>query len=372
MAKPRLLADLAREALDLERRRLRVGEQARLAHPDLELAGRQLRVDRLGVAADDRARRPLSTSSARSRWASSNASPDSSGWKTSWTSPVRSRRSTKTSPPWSRRRWTQPATRTSVSTRSASTWPHQVSRYSFARSAGKSAPLMRLSASDRARRGRAPAARRSACRGPRRAPSSSRITARRAPSRSACFIWPLSERPARSSSARRPAPRSSLDEREGALAPAPSGAATKTSARGSRLGLVEREQDPLDPGGPAAAGRRRAAERLDQAVVAPAAADRRRLRVEALGLELEHGARVVVEPADEGAVELVRRPRPGRAGCGPRRSARRPAGRGGRASAAPRPSPRASPGSLESKARSGFSSIRSRTSGASSPSWARR
>src|SRR5690349_21978395 len=43
----------------------------------------------------------------------------------------------KTSPPWSRRRWTQPATRTPVSTRSGRTWPHQVSRYSLARSAGK-------------------------------------------------------------------------------------------------------------------------------------------------------------------------------------------------------------------------------------------
>ena len=45
--------------------------------------------------------------------------------------PVRSRRSMKIRPPWSRRRWTQPATRASESTRSASTWPHQVSRYPF-------------------------------------------------------------------------------------------------------------------------------------------------------------------------------------------------------------------------------------------------
>ena len=162
---------------------------------------------------------------------------------------------------------------------------------------------------------------------------------RRAPSRSACFIWPLSERPARSSSARSPAPRSSLHEREGAPASAPSGAATKTSAPGSRLGLVEREQDPLDPRRPAAAGGRRAAERLDQAVVAPAAAERPRLGVERLGLELEHGARVVVETADQRPVELV-----GDAGlveqaCAPRRSARRRPGRGGRPCAARRPSP---------------------------------
>src|SRR4051812_38034451 len=43
----------------------------------------------------------------------------------------------KTSPPWSRRLWTQPATRTSESTLSGRTWPHQVSRYSLARRAGK-------------------------------------------------------------------------------------------------------------------------------------------------------------------------------------------------------------------------------------------
>ena len=42
-----------------------------------------------------------------------------SGWNTSCTIPERSRRSMKIRPPWSRRRWTQPATRAWVSARSA-------------------------------------------------------------------------------------------------------------------------------------------------------------------------------------------------------------------------------------------------------------
>ena len=78
-------------------------------------------------------------------------------------------------------------------------------------------------------------------------------------------------------------------------------------ARAGRLRsavLLEREGDAVDPESPAAARCRRAAELLDQAVVAPAAPDSR-LRPEALALELEDRARVVVEPADQGRVELV-------------------------------------------------------------------
>ncbi len=78
----------------------------------------------------------LRTSSARSLWPSSNAPPASSGLKTSWTSPVRSRRSMKIRPPWSRRRCTQPATLASDPTRSDRIWPHQASRYAFGRRAG--------------------------------------------------------------------------------------------------------------------------------------------------------------------------------------------------------------------------------------------
>ena len=76
VAQPHLLADLAGEALDLERaasRRARAASASRDA--ELELAGRQLGVDGLGLAARRPAPATVSTSSARSRCASSNASP---------------------------------------------------------------------------------------------------------------------------------------------------------------------------------------------------------------------------------------------------------------------------------------------------------
>src|SRR5262249_26903731 len=53
VAEPQLLSDLAGEALDLERRRLRVGEELRPADEDLDLAGRHLGVDRLLRAPHD-------------------------------------------------------------------------------------------------------------------------------------------------------------------------------------------------------------------------------------------------------------------------------------------------------------------------------
>ena len=73
--------------------------------------------------------------------------------------------------------------------------------------------------------------------------------------------------------------------------------------------VARRQQHPLDARRPAHARGRRAAQLLDQAVVAAAAAERR-LGAEALGLELEHRARVVVEPAHERGVDLVRHPGP--------------------------------------------------------------
>ena len=88
--------------------------------------------------------------------------------------------------------------------------------------------------------------------------------------------------------------------------------------------------------------RRRPAELLHQPVVAPAAAQLG-LGAELRALELEHGARVVVEAAHERADRAGRRRPPGRAGREPRRSARRPRRRGARASSAPRPSPPACP-----------------------------
>ena len=53
VAQAGVLADVVGVALDLEGRRLRIGEQLGLGHGDLDLAGRQRRVDRLLVAADD-------------------------------------------------------------------------------------------------------------------------------------------------------------------------------------------------------------------------------------------------------------------------------------------------------------------------------
>ena len=82
---------------------------------------------------------------------------------------------------------------------------------------------------------------------------------------------------------RAPAPRRRRTGRSG-------GAAAGASAGG--------QQDPLDAGRPADAGRRRPADLLDQPVVAAAAADAG-LGAERVGGELEHGARVVVEAAHE-------------------------------------------------------------------------
>ena len=82
---------------------------------DLDLAGRQVRVDVARLAARRPRRAAETTCSGRSALGEREAPRRAvSGWKTSWTSPVRSRRSMKIRPPWSRRRCTQPATRTSL------------------------------------------------------------------------------------------------------------------------------------------------------------------------------------------------------------------------------------------------------------------
>ena len=131
-----------------------------------------------------------------------------------------------------------------------------------------------------------------------------------------------------------------------------------------RRGLVRqraRQQDPLDARRPAHARRRRAADLLDQPVVAPAAADAR-LRAEVGGRELEHGARVVVQAAHERRCRPRTADRPRRAGRARRRSARSPRGRARRAAAARRAITARVPGWSESNARSGFRSIRATTS----------
>ena len=125
--------------------------------------------------------------------------------------------------------------------------------------------------------------------------------------RSACLSWPLSERPASSICALRPcAPRLVGELERGALRlRRASASATNRSTELARdRQLAGGQQHPLDPRRPARGRRRRAAELLDQAVVAAAAADAR-LRAERVGGELEHGPRVVVEAAHERRIELV-------------------------------------------------------------------
>ena len=68
------------------------------------------------------------TNSLRMSWAALAASGERSGLTTSWPTPVESRRSTNTSPPWSRRRATQPASVRRSPTRSRFSSPAPRSR----------------------------------------------------------------------------------------------------------------------------------------------------------------------------------------------------------------------------------------------------
>ena len=131
--------------------------------------------------------------------------------------------------------------------------------------------------------------------------SSPRITVQRAPRRSACFIWPFRDRPACSIWARRPLLRS-CPTSTNASRPVP---ATNTSMPWSCSTAPAARRIRSMPGRPADPRRRRAAELLDQPVVAAAAAERG-LGPQPLRLELEHRARVVVEPAHERGIDLVR------------------------------------------------------------------
>ena len=193
---------------------------------------------------------------------------------------------------------------------------------------------------------------------------------RAAPSRSACFSWPLRPRPPRSISAESPACRSSRDQRDRARRAAPgrrSRRRRRVPARGSSSSSASRIRSI--PAAQPTAGVGRPAELLDQAVVAAAAADLR-LRAERVADEREDRPRVVVEAADQGRVELV--VDPGRVEQRPDLGevlgvlARRGASSDRRRA---RPSPPCVPSSSESKARSGLMSIRSRTSSERSPSW---
>ena len=95
-----------------------------------------------------------------------------------------------------------------------------------------------------------------------------------------------------------------------------SGSSTKKTsiAGGSAVAdalVLQREQQALDAGAEADAGRRRPADLLDEVVVAAAARERRVLVLERAD-ELPGRARVVVEPADERRHEPVARRRPRR------------------------------------------------------------
>ena len=297
--------------------------------------------------------------------------------------PVRSRRSTNTRPPWSRRRCTQPATRTCV----ADPRGAQTRRTRCRGSGSAAAPACRRpsagtgeqllpQAGERdllllaARMSRTAAAARSHSSGPT-------ITTHGAPRRSAWFIWPLRQRRRGPSSPRRP-PRA-----------APT-SARKTRGARLRLGHDEHELRAVAAARPpprrprrarrpaparSAPGRspsRRPASASPPScsirpVVAPAAADAA-LRAERVGAELEHRARVVVEPAHQPRVELVVDRRRRRAAAAPRRSARASASESrsiifGAASVTATIS-----GASQSKARIGLISIRARCS-ASNTSW---
>ncbi len=78
---------------------------------------------------------------------------------------------------------------------------------------------------------------------------------------------------------------------------------------GRQRPVAHRQGDALEAAAPAHAGRGRAADLLDEPVVAAAAADAA-LRAEAVGLELEGGARVVVEAAHQAEVEVRLQTRP--------------------------------------------------------------
>ena len=118
-----------RVLVDRERRRLGLGERRRPPRPASSISpGRDVRVDVLRLAPNDLARSADSDVLGAQRARRPRTPRPASGWKTSWTIPERSRRSTKISPPWSRRRWTQPATRACVPARRRVEVAAQVSR----------------------------------------------------------------------------------------------------------------------------------------------------------------------------------------------------------------------------------------------------
>ncbi len=144
---------------------------------------------------------------------------------------------------------------------------------------------------------------------------------------------------------RSPARRSAAT-RSRAVSP-PATSTTKASGAGGSAGstpsCVAGEEHPLDPDAEADARGGRAAQHLDQAVVAAAAADGVLGGVDGPRGELEGGPGVVVEPPHQAVVEHVGRPRAPRAPAAPGRSGRRRGRRAGRRAAARRRWPRGRP-----------------------------
>ena len=255
--------------------------------------------------------------------------------------PVRSRRSMKISPPWSRRRCTQPATRTRLAD----------ARRRRARRPGVAVVV-------RARRPHSAAPRdvvHDAC------PASTVLLLSRlhvlqrgalvaedgnvAGARPVGLLELALERAARRVrvSPLRPARRTSAASRNAAACVLRRARRRRTGRAAARPPAASRSavmQDPLDAARPADAGRVRPADLLDQPVVAAAAADAG-LRAERVGGELEHGARVVVEPAHERVVDLVGLADAVEQRAHGLRSARGRRRRAARAGAARRPSPAA-------------------------------
>ena len=137
-----------------------------------------------------------------------------------------------------------------------------------------------------------------------------RTSAQRAPTRSACLNWRGSLPPRASRSQATPA----FLSRDASVSdcPGPLGVGGHEEDDRAPLGRgpparLDDQREPLLPQREADARRRRAAQRLDQPVVAPAAGHGR-LGPERVARELEGGPDVVVEPADEPAVDGVRDP----------------------------------------------------------------
>ncbi len=210
MAQARVLADLAGEALDLEGRRLGVGEQLGLGDLQLELARRQVGVDRLLRAADDRAGGAQHVLGAELVGRARTASPavvgvedelDDAGAVAQVDEDQAAVVAAAVDPAGDPRLGVDAVAEHLAAPGVAVP----------VRAQGRERSLIRLSlrpgsASPVSTARCSPLSMSRSC----AEPSASRMTTRRAPIRSACLSWPLRPRPARSTSAESPALRSSL------------------------------------------------------------------------------------------------------------------------------------------------------------------